>query len=94
MSPLSLHLFDGYSNPNRETQIIPNFIKGVNACGDKGAVVTGWHPMNTDVGVIQGFVHANSKNSRHLRLRKAVYDNQINRNKRCVIVDANLFLSI
>ena len=35
-----------------KTKIIHNFIKGVNACGDKGAVVTGWHAMNTDVGVI------------------------------------------
>ena len=82
----------GNTNPEKP-KIIHNFIKGVNACGDKGAVVTGWHAMNTDVGVIQGFVHANSKNSRHLRLRKNVFDNQINRGKRCVIVDANLFLA-
>ena len=49
--------------------------------------------MNTDVGVIQGFVHPGSKDSRHLRLRKGVFDNQINRGKRCMIVDANLFLA-
>ena len=82
----------GNSNPEKP-KIIHNFIKGVNACGDKGAVVTGWHPMNTDVGVIQGFVHPGSKDSRHLRLRKGVFDNQINRGKRCMIVDANLFLA-
>jgi|TARA_B110000908_G_C10257063_1_gene456331 hypothetical protein len=81
-------------NSNQEKpKIIHNFIKGVNAVGDKGAVVTGWHAMNTDVAVIQGFVHHNSKNTRHLRLRKDVYDNQINRGKRCMIVDANLFLA-
>jgi hypothetical protein len=57
-------------------KIIHNFIKGVNAVGDKGAVVTGWHPMNTDVGVVQGFVHPGSKDTRHLRLRKAIFDNQ------------------
>jgi hypothetical protein len=72
--------------------IINNFIEGVNKVGDKGAVVTGWHPMNTDVAVLQGFVHADSKQTKHLLLRKAVYDNQINRGKRCLIVDANLFL--
>jgi len=82
----------GNSNPEKP-MIIQNFIRGVNAVGDKGAVVTGWHPMNTDVAVIQGFVHANSKNTRHLRLRKQVYENQINRGKRCIIVDSNLFLS-
>ena len=82
----------GNTNPEKP-RIINDFIKGVNACGDRGAVVTGWHPMNTDVAVIQGFVHANSKDTRHLRLRKQVYENQILRNKRCVIVDSNLFLS-
>ena len=81
----------GNSNPEKPA-IINNFIQGVNAVGDKGAVVTGWHPMDTDVAVIQGFVHHNSKNTRHLMLRKAVYDNQINRGKRCLIVDSNLFL--
>ena len=72
--------------------IINNFIEGVNKVGDKGAVVTGWQPMNTDVAVIQGFVHADSKQTKHLLLRKAVMDNQINRGKRFIIVDANLFL--
>ena len=81
----------GNSNPEKPA-ILNNFIEGVNKVGDKGAVVTGWHPMDTDVAVIQGFVHHNSKNTRHLLLRKAVYDNQINRGKRCLIVDSNLFL--
>ena len=81
----------GNSNPEKPA-ILNNFIEGVNRVGDKGAVVTGWHPMDTDVAVIQGFVHHNSKNTRHLLLRKAVYDNQINRGKRCLIVDSNLFL--
>ena len=81
-------------NTNKEKpKIIHNFIKGVNAVGDKGAVVTGWHPMNTDVGVVQGFVHPGSKDTRHLRLRKAIFDNQVNRGKRSIIVDANLFLA-
>jgi hypothetical protein len=81
----------GNQNPEKPA-IINNIIQGVNACGDKGAVVTGWHPMNTDVAVIQGFVHADSKRTKHLLLRKAVMDNQIERGKRFLIVDANLFL--
>ena len=81
----------GNRNPEKPA-IINNVIAGVNAIGDKGAVVTGWHPMDTDVAVLQGFLHADSKQTRHLLLRKAVYDNQINRGKRCLIVDANLFL--
>jgi len=82
----------GNNNPEKPA-IINNFIAGVNAIGDKGAVVTGWQPVNTDVAVIQGFVHPGSKNVKHLRLRRQVMDNQIARNKRSIIVDANLFLA-
>jgi len=82
----------GNENPEKP-KIIKNFINGVNACGDKGAVVTGWQAINTDVAVIQGFVHPGSKNVPHLRLRRQVMDNQIMRGKRSIIVDANLFLA-
>lgn len=82
----------GNNNPEKPA-IINNFIAGVNAIGDKGAVVTGWQPVNTDVAVIQGFVHPGSKNVKHLRLRRQVMDNQIAKGKRSIIVDANLFLT-
>lgn len=81
----------GNENPEKPA-IIKNFINGVNACGDKGVVVTGWQAIDTDVAVIQGFVHPGSKNVPHLRLRRQVMDNQIKRGKRSIIVDANLFL--
>ena len=34
----------GNENPEKP-KIIKNFINGVNACGDKGAVVTGWQAI-------------------------------------------------
>ena len=50
-------------------------------------------PLDTDVALIQGFVHADSKPTPHIKLRRNVYDNQIKRGKRCIIVDSNLFLA-
>ena len=82
----------GNNNPEKP-QLLKDFIAGVNTCGDKGAVVQGWHPMDTDVAVVQGFVHPGSKNVRHLNLRKDVHLNQLRRNKRTIFVDSNLFLA-
>lgn len=82
----------GNSNPEKPA-LLQNFITGVNASGDRGIICQTYHPMDTDVAVIQGFVHANSKNAPHLKLRREVYENQRRRNKRCIIVDSNLFLA-
>lgn len=82
----------GNSNPEKPA-LLKNFIQGVNGSGDRGVVCQTYHPIDTDVAVIQGFVHANSKNSPHLKLRREVYENQRRRNKRCIIVDSNLFLA-
>lgn len=49
-------------------------------------------PINSDVGVIQGFVHPGSKNMPHLKLRRDVLEKQKVNNKRSIIVDSNLFL--
>ena len=46
--------------------IIKNFIEGVNASGDQGLVSIGWSIIDADVSVIQGYVHKNSKQTRHL----------------------------
>ena len=81
----------GNTNPEKP-QIIVNFIEGVWASGDKGTIVCDYTPIDTDVAVIQGFVHQKSKNSPHLKLRQDVYDNQLRRGKRTMIVDSNLFL--
>ena len=81
----------GNTNPEKP-QIIVNFIEGVWASGDKGQIVCDYNPVDADVAVVQGFVHDNSKNSPHLKLRKAVFDKQQKDNKRSIIVDSNLFL--
>jgi hypothetical protein len=81
----------GNTNPEKP-QIIVNFIEGVWAAGDKGTIVCDYNPIDTDVGVIQGFVHDNKKNAPHLKLRQDVYNTQTRRGKRTIIVDSNLFL--
>ena len=81
----------GNKNPQKP-MIIRNFIEGVKRCGDKGLVTSSRSIVDADVAVIQGFVHKNSKNTPHLVLRKNIFENQIRKNKRCIIVDSSLFL--
>ena len=81
----------GNKNPEKP-QIIVNFIEGVWACGDKGQIVCDYTPVDSDVAVVQGFVHPGSKNGEHLTLRKAVFEKQQRDGKRSIIVDSNLFL--
>lgn len=83
----------GNKNPEKPA-IIKNFIEGVNYAGygDKGVIVDSYVPLDTDVGVIQGFVHPGSKSMPHLTLRKNVLERQRVNNKRTIIVDSNLFL--
>ena len=78
-------------NPEKP-EVLINFIKGVNAVGDIGKVVDGWKVIDSDVAVVQGFVHPGSKNVTHLNLRKNVFDTQQKNNKRSIIIDSNLFL--
>lgn len=81
------------SNTNKEKpMLLRNFIEGVNRYGDKGFVVDNNKILDVDVAVIQGWVHADSKNVPHLNFRKAIHTNQTSRNKRSIIVDSNLFL--
>jgi len=80
-------------NTNTEKPaIIVNFIEGVWRAGDEGTIVTDYTPIDTDVAVVQGFVHPGSKNVPHLNLRKQVFERQQANGKRSVIVDSNLFL--
>jgi len=79
------------NNPQKPA-IITGFIEGVLRCGDDGTVVTGYEPIDSDVAVVQGYVHQDSKNTPHLMLRKRVFEQQQRNNKRSIIVDSNLFL--
>lgn len=80
-------------NKNLEKEeVLRRFVAGVNKVGDIGTASTQANWSLSDVGVIQGFVHADSPGSPHLRLRKAVVDQQIAHNKNAIIIDSNLFL--
>ena len=47
----------------------------------------------SDVAVLQGFVHPQSKHVPHLNLRRAVLDGQKEIERRTIIADSNLFLA-
>lgn len=79
------------TNPEKPA-LLKNFIEGVQRAGDNGFLVKNNRILDVDVAVIQGWVHQNSKNHPHLNLRKNVFNHQMHRNKRCIIVDSNLFL--
>lgn len=80
-------------NTNTEKPaIIVGFIEGVWNCGDKGQIVCDFNPVDSDVAVVQGYVHPRSKNQPHLNLRKAVFEKQQVEGKRSIIIDSNLFL--
>ena len=78
-------------NPEK-IQVLTRFIDGVNKLGDKGIVSNDPAWQLSDLGVIQGFVHQQSANSPHLRLRQSVLQNQRVNKKHTVIADSNLFL--
>lgn len=79
----------GSGKNSHKTQILQEFIQGVNAAGDIGIAHSGKNLIDADVGIIQGWVHAGSPNSPHLMLRRSVAKNT--HNKHTVIIDSNLF---
>ena len=78
-------------NPEK-IEVLHNFIIGVNKCGDNGSASMSNTWIDSDVAVLQGFVHDKSPRSPHLLLRKSVFDNQLKNNKHTIIIDSNLFL--
>lgn len=81
----------GNKNPEKP-RLLEYFIEGVNRSGDQGTIVRNFHHYDSDVAVLQGFVHPESKHVPHLDLRRAVLENQKASGKRTIIADANLFL--
>ena len=69
---------------------LKNFILGVNANRDIGISHFGMKLIDSDVALIQGFVHHGSERVPHLNLRRQVISNS--RNKKTIIIDSNLFL--
>lgn len=77
---------------HKKSDILKKFVAGVNASGDNGLLYTANSVLDADVAMIVGWVHENSKQSRHLQLRKQIYDHQLARNKKILLADSNLFL--
>ena len=80
------------NNKPEKPAILSNFIKGVISKGDNGVDHFGYNILDCDVALLQGFVHAKSKQSPHLQIRQRVLDHQRLRNKKTLLVDSNLFL--
>lgn len=71
---------------------LSKFCQGVSVNGDHGILHSGYNLLESDVAVILGWVHEESKNSAHLKLRQAVIDQQLNTNRKVVCIDSSLFL--
>ena len=77
-----------HKNPHK-TEVLKRFVKGVNRAGDIGIAHQQTSLIESDVGLIQGWVHSGSPNTPHLKLRKRVSENT--KNKNTIIIDSNLF---
>jgi len=84
----------GVPNPHKsphKVEVLDKFIQGVQACGDIGILHDKTNILESDVNLIQGWVHAGSPNSTHLQVRRRAYDANKNAGKHTIIVDSNLF---
>jgi len=72
-------------------KILWDFVRGVNAVGDQGIIHQTSEIIDSDVGFIQGWVHHSSGTSPHLKVRKAVVDNQKQKGNKLLVADSNLF---
>jgi hypothetical protein len=84
----------GIPNPHKnphKVDILKRYIDGVQKHGDKGILHYGNNIIDSDVNLIQGWVHAGSPSSQHLILRKRAHEQNINKGKHSFIADSNLF---
>jgi hypothetical protein len=80
------------TNSNEQkTLLLKHFVHGVNVAGDTGILHDGDNLVNSDVGVIQGWVY-DKKTTPHLTLRDNIINHQINTGRHVCCADANLFL--
>ncbi len=83
------------NNKNIEKgEILPRFAQGVLAAGDEIVLHQGNALVDSDVALSVGWVHEESKDAVHLKLRKSIIDYQIRQNKKVLLADSNLFLYI
>jgi len=76
---------------NHKAELLQRFADGVRRAGDHGISHMGNSIIDSDVAVIQGWVHENSPNTPHLVLRKSVVETQKKLGKHTIIIDSNLF---
>lgn len=79
------------NNPEKPRSLT-NFIQGVNIIGDKGIICDDTKLIQSDVAVIQGYVHNEGKHAPHLTFRQNILDYQKQQKNRTIIIDSNLFL--
>ena len=69
---------NAHKSPHK-IEVLKRFIQGVVANGDNGILHAGNNILDSDVNMIQGWVHANSVMSSHLKVRKqAVEQSKLN----------------
>lgn len=74
-------------NPDK-TEVLTRFAEGVNRCGDRGVIHAERTLVdNADVALLQGWVHKQSGNSKHLEFRRLV----IAAGPPVIAIDSNLF---
>ena len=78
-------------NNNKEKQkVLENFHLGVSGAESTEIQTRDWQP--SDLAVIQGWVHNESGNVKHLAFRKEVIDRQRESGGHTLAIDSNLFL--
>ena len=75
----------------QKTELLTNFIEGVNNAGDTGIISNDSTIVDANVAVIQGWVYQDTS-SPHLQLRNKIIQTQSAANRYTVAADANLFL--
>lgn len=81
------------NNKNIEKgEILPRFSQGVLAAGDEILLHQGHTLIDSDVALSVGWVHEDSKDVPHLKLRKSIIDHQLLHRKKVLLADSNLFL--
>jgi hypothetical protein len=84
----------GIPNPHKnkhKVDILKRYIDGVQKHGDKGILHYGNNIIDSDVNLIQGWVHAGSAASPHLVVRRRAHEINVSKGKHSFIADSNLF---
>jgi hypothetical protein len=81
---------NAHKSPHK-VEVLKRFIQGVVANGDNGILHAGNNILESDVNMIQGWVHANSVLTSHLKVRKYAVEEARLKGKHSIMCDSNLF---